>query len=63
VKAIARRTGASTFSTGTGALAVVDRNHPTSVYAAFPGSNFEIEIYDPSAARARELAMRLAAVR
>ena len=38
-----------------GGLAFVDRKHPTSVYIAYPSSNLEIEVYDPSAGRARHL--------
>jgi hypothetical protein len=55
VKTIAKRTGERTFSIAGGGLAVVDGTHPTSVYAAFPGSNHEIEVFDPSPARARQL--------
>ena len=55
IKAIAKRTGGRTFATGGGALAVVDPKHATSVYLAFPKSDFEIEVFDPSAARARQL--------
>ncbi len=55
VQAISKRTGAHTFPTAGGGLAVVDPAHPTSVYLAFTGSNFEIEVFDPSAARARNV--------
>jgi hypothetical protein len=55
VTAIAKRTGARIFKVAGGAVAVVDPGHPTSVYLAFPGSNFEIEVFDPSPARARQL--------
>src|SRR5439155_21671172 len=50
VKAIARETGGRTLSIGSGGIAVVDGNHPTSVYVAFPKSNRQIEVFDPSAA-------------
>jgi hypothetical protein len=55
VKAIARQTGGYAFTVAGGALAVVYPTHPTSVYLAFPRSNFQIEVYDPSPARARQL--------
>jgi hypothetical protein len=55
VKSIAKETGGRTFSVAGGGLAAVDGNHPTSVYVAFPGSNYQIEVFDPSAARARRL--------
>jgi hypothetical protein len=38
-----------------GGLAVVDRQHPTSIYVAFPGSDVQTEVYDPSAAVARNV--------
>jgi hypothetical protein len=55
VKAIAKDTGGRTFSIGGGGVAAVDGKHPTSVYVAFPGVNFQIEVFDPSAARAQQL--------
>jgi hypothetical protein len=55
VKGIAKRTGTKTFAVAGGGIAAVDGSHPTSVYVAFPGSNYEIEIFDPSAARAHQL--------
>ena len=39
-----------------GGLAVYDTAAPTNVYVAFPGSNVQIEVFDPSAARALRLA-------
>ena len=39
-----------------GGLAVVDRNKPQSVHIAFPGSNVQVEVFDPSAARALRVA-------
>jgi hypothetical protein len=55
VKRIAKQTGGRTFSIAGGGVAAVDAKHPTSVYVAFPGSNYEIEVFDPSATRARRL--------
>jgi len=39
-----------------GGLAVYDTASPTNVYVAFPGSNVQIEVFDPDAARALRLA-------
>jgi hypothetical protein len=55
VKSIARDTGERTFTIAGGGLAVVDGNHPTSVYAGFPRSKVQIEVFDSSAARAYRL--------
>jgi hypothetical protein len=55
VKAIAKASGVRAFSIAHGGIAAVDAHHPTSVYVAFPKSNYQIEVFDPSAARARRL--------
>jgi hypothetical protein len=38
-----------------GAIAFYKADHPTNVYEAFPNSNFQIEVYSPSAQEARGL--------
>jgi hypothetical protein len=38
-----------------GGVAFYARGGPTSVYVAFPGSDYQIEVYDPSPAQARQL--------
>jgi hypothetical protein len=38
-----------------GAVAFYNTKAPTSVYLAFPGSDFQVEVYDPSPAQARQL--------
>jgi hypothetical protein len=38
-----------------GGFAVYDKGYPQSIHLAFPKSDFQIEVYDPSAARARTL--------
>jgi hypothetical protein len=40
-----------------GGIAVWTRDNPTSVYLAYPGTDVLVEVYDPDAARARELAL------
>ena len=39
-----------------GGLAVYSTSSPSNVYVAFPGSNVQIEVFDPSAERALQLA-------
>ena len=39
-----------------GGIAVVSAGHPTSVHFAYPGSAYQGEIYDPSAAKALKVA-------
>jgi hypothetical protein len=38
-----------------GGIAVYATNAPTNVYVAFPGSDEQIEVFDPSAKRALRL--------
>jgi hypothetical protein len=55
LKATAKKSGAKTLPVSGGGLAYQDKGHPTSVYLAFPKSDFQIEVYDPDAARAKQL--------
>jgi len=55
LKATAKKQGVATIALRGGGLAFQDKNHRTSVYLAYPGSNYQIEVYDPSPARARAL--------
>jgi hypothetical protein len=38
-----------------GGVAFYSTNSPTNVYFAYPGSDYQVEVYDPSPERAREL--------
>jgi hypothetical protein len=40
-----------------GGIALVDTNYPKSVHLAYPGINYEIEVFDPSPARSAEVAL------
>jgi hypothetical protein len=44
-----------------GGIAVVDARDPRSVYVAYPNSNYQVEVFDPSPARARSVASHLIA--
>jgi hypothetical protein len=52
VRGLARRSGSVPVPAKRGAVAFYSRNRPTSVYVAFRGVNFQIEVYDPSSGRA-----------
>jgi hypothetical protein len=56
LRRLARRTGSVSFEVERGGLAVYSRDSPSSVYVAYPGKNVQVEVYDPSAKRARNLA-------
>jgi hypothetical protein len=51
--AMARRSDAVKVQTHSGAIAFFGKSRPTNVYEAFPGSNYQIEIYSPSAVQAQ----------
>jgi hypothetical protein len=55
VRAIGAKTGGSLMKLASGGVAAVDPDHPLSIYIAYPGSGYEIEVYDPTPNRAREL--------
>jgi hypothetical protein len=55
VRAIGAKTGGSLLNLTGGAIGALDPDHPLSVYIAYPGSQYEVEVYDPSAGRARTL--------
>jgi hypothetical protein len=40
-----------------GGIALVDRNYPKSVHLAYPRVGYEVEVFDPSPARSRQVAM------
>jgi hypothetical protein len=63
-----RRTAASasahTFDLPGGGLAVADDRDPKSIHLAFPNSDYQVEVFDPSPAAARSVAShRIAPVR
>jgi hypothetical protein len=55
LKSLAKTSGESSFSAPRGAIAVYSNSRPTNIYLAYPGSNVQIEVYDPSPAQARSL--------
>jgi hypothetical protein len=55
VQTAARERGAHKLPLPSGGLAVYNDSSPSNVYFALPGSNYQIEVYDPNAARARSL--------
>jgi hypothetical protein len=55
VKKIATRPGATSLKVSNGGIAAIDPAHPNSVYIAYPRADLEVEVFDPSARRARQL--------
>ena len=55
VLAAAEEEGAKTEELPNGGLALVDADRPSSVYLAYEGEPYQVEVYDPSPDRALEL--------
>jgi hypothetical protein len=55
VRTAAKESGAVTFRAPRGGLAVYSQSTPTNVYLAYPGSKYQIEVFDPNPSRARQL--------
>jgi hypothetical protein len=55
IKKLASVKGAVTARLVRGGVALLDRTHPKSVHVAYPNLNYQIEVYDPSPARAMAL--------
>ena len=54
-KSAAAQPGAVTIPVGGGGIAVYNAQHPTNIYLAYPGVDFQIELYDPKPSEARKL--------
>ena len=52
---LAKKPGEQRLTVPGGGIAVYGTSQPTNVYVAYPGSNLQIEVFDPSAERARRL--------
>jgi hypothetical protein len=55
LQALAKKEGETSFTAPNDGIAVYETSRSTNVYLAYPGSNVQIEVFDPSAERARAL--------
>ena len=55
LQGLAKKSDSTSFTAPGGGIAVYSHRSPTNVYLAYPGSNVQIEVYDPSPKRARAL--------
>src|SRR5918998_1142468 len=55
VVAASKREGAESEELQNGGLALVNPERPSSVYLAYPRGKYQVEVYDPSPDRARDL--------
>lgn len=54
-KSLAKQATSTKLEAPGGAVAAFDKGYPQSVHLAYPGSDYQIEVYDPSAARAHAI--------
>lgn len=52
---LAKKEGETSFTAPNGGIAVYDTSRSTNVYLAYPDTDVQIEVFDPSAGRARSL--------
>jgi hypothetical protein len=57
LKRLARRAGNTSEKISRGGIAVFSDARPQSVYFAYPRSKVQVEVFDPSASRARKLVL------
>jgi hypothetical protein len=55
VRTAAKESGAVTFHTKRGGLGVYNQSAATNVYLAYPGSKYQVEVFDPNPSQARKL--------
>jgi hypothetical protein len=55
LKKSARQDGTKSGRLPNGGIYIVSRERPNSVYAAYPGTDLQIEVFSPSASQARQL--------
>jgi hypothetical protein len=53
---VARSSSSVTIPVGHGGVAFYSRTAPTSVYVAYPGYDYQVEVFDPAPAQARSIA-------
>jgi hypothetical protein len=56
-RSLSRRTGSVRVATRDGSIAFYNAARPTNVYVAYPHSDVQIEVYDPSPGVARDLVL------
>jgi hypothetical protein len=55
LQGLAKKSDETAFRAPGGGIGVYSKDSPTNVYLVYPGSNVQIEVYDPSPQRARSL--------
>jgi hypothetical protein len=55
IQALTKRKGTETIKLSGGGLGEVDSKYPKSIHLAYPKSDYQVEVFDPSPARARRV--------
>jgi hypothetical protein len=55
LQASAKQANQETIELQGGGIAVLDRSYPKSIHLAYPGSDYQVEVFDPSPAQVRKL--------
>ena len=55
VEGLAKAPNATVIKLEGGGIAVIDKGNPQSIHLAYPGVDYQIEVYDPSAAAAKQV--------
>jgi hypothetical protein len=55
IRGLARQPNTVELKLPGGGLGVINKSYPKSIHLAYPGSAYEVEVFDPSATRARKL--------
>ena len=48
IQGLAKQKNVVAIKLAGGGLALIDKDHPTSIHLAYPGSDYQVEVYDPS---------------
>ena len=64
LKGLAKKQGGA-IKLADGGIALVDQAYPKSIHIAYPGSDYQVEVFSPSPARTRQVVVsgQVAAVR
>jgi hypothetical protein len=54
-KALGKQSNVETLKLPAGGIAVIAKSYPKSIHVAWPGTDYQVEVFDPSAAKARQL--------
>jgi hypothetical protein len=55
IQGSAKKQNQEAINLANGGLAVLDKSYPKSIHLAYPGSDYQVEVFDPSPAQVREL--------